>query len=306
MKRILLILSLFCLTACTEKMIIDIQEGNRMIGVSASITDEYKKHEVILSYTESFYGGAPTMISGADVSVLDGILDTIFVQQDTILDTIWLNTIAFYESDELGHYLSSNEFAGETNHVYRLLIDIQNSGETKHYYSESKMNINVDKIDSIKVKPWVFGDLEMKNYLGVYPYFKTTKDPKTYYMARIRINDNIVGGDTLTKCELFEMYQFAGLYFNDPVVWIPSIGEMPIYGLNQRDSLEVVHHGDTVTLDIWSIPGDYAHYIFEIASSTGTNPMMGTPSNVRTNIYPKGTAVGMFHASSLRQCSVIY
>ena len=289
MKKVLIILlAIIGLSACTEKMVIPIQDGERLVGVSGSITDEYKHHEVILSYTEDFYGGAPEMISDAIVYVLDGA------------DTMW-----FEETENPGYYQSVDEFAGQTHHNYHLSIDFSNEDGNHHFYSDSKMNINVDGIDSIKVKPWVFNALEVPDYLGVYPYFQTTDDPNTYYMARVRINDRVVGGDTLTKCELFETAGYAGIYFNGPLM-VAIGGEFPIYGLSQKDSLEVVHTGDTVTMDLWSIPRDYAHYIFEIASNSGTNPMMGTPHNVRTNIYPEGKAVGCFHASSLRQCSVIY
>lgn len=287
-KSLIILLTIFGLTACTEKIIIDTQDGERLVGVSASITDEYKKHEVILSYTEDFYGGAPEMISNAVVFVLDGN------------DTIW-----FEESEKHGIYLSVNEFAGQTEHTYNLSISFSDTYGDHHFYAESKMNENVERIDSIRVKQWAYNALQSDYRLGVYPYFQTTHNPKTYYMARVEINGDIVGGDTLTKCELFELYGLAGIYFNGAAM-VALVGEFPIYGLDQRDSLQVVHKGDTVTLDLWSIPGDYAHYIYEIASSTGTNPMMGTPSNVRTNIYPEGTAVGIFHASSLRQCSVIY
>lgn len=289
MKKAFIIISIIIgLSACTEKMRIDTHEGDRLVGVSASITDEYKHHEVILSYTEPFYGGSPQMISDAIVYVTDGT------------DTMW-----YAESENPGKYLSVNEFAGQPLHNYHLSIDFSNEDGNQHYYADSKMNINVECIDSIRVKQWVFNELEFKHYLGVYPYFQTTDDPKTYYMARVSINGEDVGGDTLTKCELFETLGYAGIYFNGPLM-VMLAGEFPIYGLNQRDSLEVVHQGDTVTLDLWSIPRDYAHYISEIATSTGTNPMMGTPTNVSTNIYPEGKAVGCFHASSLRQCSVIY
>ena len=287
-KTLLIILALIGLTACTEKMRIEPQDGEQLVGVSASITDEYKKQEVILSRTETFYGGAPEMISNAIVYVVDNT------------DTIW-----YEETENPGYYLSTNEFAGQIGHSYRLSIDFYDENGNHHYFAESTMNKNIECIDSIKVKPWVYNALEVKSYLGVYPYFQTTDDPKTYYMARIRINNKLVGGDTLTKCELFETMGYAGIYFNGPLMVMIG-GEFPIYGLNQRDSLQVVHKGDTVTLDLWSIPRFYAHYIAEIATSTGTNPMMGTPSNVRTNIYPEGKAVGCFHASSLRQCSVIY
>lgn len=287
-KTLSIIFALIALTACTEKMRIEPQDGEQLVGVSASITDENKKQEVILSRTETFYGNAPEMISNATIYVVDGT------------DTIW-----YEETEKPGHYLSKNEFSGKINHTYHLSIDFSDDNGEHHYFAESTMNENVECIDSLKIKPWVFNSLEVKDYLGVYPYFQTTDDPKTYYMARVRINNELVGGDTLTRCELFETMGYAGIYFNGPLMVMIG-GEFPIYGLNQRDSLQVVHRGDTVTLDLWSIPRFYAHYIAEIATSTGTNPMMGTPSNVRTNICPEGTAVGCFHASSLRQCSVIY
>mgnify|MGYP002623643992 CR=1 FL=1 len=287
-KTIILLSAIIGLTACTEKMRFDAVEGERLVGVSASVTDEYIRHEVILSFTEPFYGGSPEMISNAIVFVVDD------------LDTVW-----YEESDMPGYYYSQNEYAGVPNHNYHLSIDFNDDNGSHHFYSESTMNENVEQIDSIRVKPFVFNALEIKDMLGVYPYFQTTDNPKTYYMTRVKINGKDIGGDTLTICSLFETYGYAGIYFNGP--FMASIaGEFPVEGLNQLDSLQVLHPGDTVTMDLWSIPRDYAHYISEIASSAGTNPMMGTPSNVRTNIYPEGKAVGCFHASSLRQCSVIY
>lgn len=296
---IIILFALLGLSSCTEKMIIDTQDGERLIGVSGSVTDEFKKHEVILSYTEDFYGGAPQMISNANVSILDGVIDS------TSFDTIWLNTIAFNESNQAGHYLSADEFAGQTNHIYRLMIDINENNVWRHLYSVSKMNRNVERIDSIAVKPWKFNNLEINDRLGVYPYFQTLDDPKIYYMTRIRINNRDVGGDTLTKCDMFETLGYAGHYFNGSFM-VAIAGEYPIYALNQKKPMEYVNDGDTVTMDLWSIPRFYAHYIYEIMSNSGTNPMMGTPHNVSTNIYPAGQAVGCFHASSLRQCSVIY
>lgn len=287
-KIIIILLTIISLTACTERMTITPQDGEQLVGVSGSVTDEYKRQEVILSRTMPFYGSTPEMISNAIIYVVDGT------------DTIW-----YEESEKPGNYLSVNEFAGQIGHTYHLSIDFTDDAGEHHFFAESTMNENVECVDSIKVKPWVFNELEVDDYLGVYPYFQTTDDPNTYYMARVRINNNDVGGDTLTKCELFETYGYAGIYFNGPLM-VMIAGEFPIYGLNQRDSLQVVHTGDTVTMDLWSIPGFYAHYIVDISMSTGTNPMMGTPSNVRTNIYPEGLAVGCFHASSLRQCSVIY
>lgn len=290
MRKISIILLIIIgLVSCSEKMTIETQEGVQLVGVSGSITDEYKKQEVVIGRTATFYSSTqPEMISNATVYVVDGA------------DTIW-----YEESDNHGYYFSENEFAGEPGHTYNLYINLSDEDGNEHFYSQSTMNENVEKIDSISVKPYIFNALEVKDMLGVYPYFLTLDDPKIYYMTRVSINGEDVGGDTLTKCMLFESLGYAGIYFNGPLM-VAIAGEFPVYGLNQLDEAQTVHSGDTITLDLWSIPGDYAHYISEISSSTGTNPMMGTPSNVRTNIYPEGKAVGCFHASSVRKVSVIY
>lgn len=283
-----MVMTLF-VTSCREPMKIDMQEGVMLVGISGSITDEFKYQEVIVSRTTPFYtDDLPERISGATVFVLDGN-----------------DTIHYQESEEAGRYLTLEPMAGEPNHTYRLSVDFYDEEGHQHFYSETTMKENVEQIDSIKVKDWKFNALELEHYLGVYPYFQTTDDPKTYYMVRVSINHEDIGGDTLTKCEIFETMGFAGIYFNGPLMVLLG-GEFPVYGLDQRDSLKVVHRGDTVTMDLWSIPRDYAHYIAEIATNSGTNPMMGTPSNVRTNIQPEDKAVGMFHASSKRSCSVIY
>lgn len=290
MKRVFVILlTIIGLASCSEKMIIDTQDGVQLVGISGSITDEYKKHEIIISRTADFYAEEqPEMISNATVYVVDGA------------DTIW-----YEETDNPGYYLTKNPLSGEPGHTYNLSIYFSDEDGNEHFYAQSTMRNNVEKIDSIVVKTLVFNALEFKNMLGVYPYFLTTDDPQMCYMTRVSINGKDVGGDTLTKCMLFESLGYAGIYFNGPFM-VAIAGEFPVYGLNQRDSLQVVHHGDTVTLDLWSIPQDYSIYISEISSSNGTNPMLGIPSNVSTNIYPEGKAVGCFHASSLRQCSVIY
>lgn len=58
MKRFYKIWAFLLLTpivACTEDIVIDVEEGEPMIGVEASFTDELKCHETILSYTADFY-----------------------------------------------------------------------------------------------------------------------------------------------------------------------------------------------------------------------------------------------------------
>ena len=80
MKRLYEILSLLAFVAfssCTEDIVIDVEEGDPMIGVEASFTDELKQHEAILSYTAEFYNqNEIQMVSGAIVYVTDGVVYT--------------------------------------------------------------------------------------------------------------------------------------------------------------------------------------------------------------------------------------
>ena len=51
---------------------------------------------------------------------------------------------------------------------------------------------------------------------------------------------------------------------------------------------------------------EFHKYISDINSNFGSNPMMGMPYNVSTNIYPEGKAVGFFEAYSSVNTSIIY
>ena len=124
----LLVSAFVVLTACTEDIVIDVQEGEPMIGVEASFTDEWKQHEAILSYTASFYNKDEIkMVSGATVYVTDG-MDTVYYHEDM---------------EQLGHYFTDS-VAGKKNTVYRLCVEIPEPDGTKHcLFAESLMPDNV-------------------------------------------------------------------------------------------------------------------------------------------------------------------
>ena len=55
LHKLLVLLAFAGLASCTEDIVIDVEEGDPMVGVEASFTDELKHHETILSYTSEFY-----------------------------------------------------------------------------------------------------------------------------------------------------------------------------------------------------------------------------------------------------------
>ena len=284
LHKILFVALMVALTACTEDIVIDVEEGDPWIGVEASFTDELKQHEVVLSYTASFYNQDEIqMISGATVLVTDGV-----------------DSLYFHENAEHpGHYFTDS-VAGRKNTIYRLCIDAPDyHGETQHLFAEGLIPDNVESIDSLSVKHFngnndsipsvfMFDTIEW-----VYPYFQSLPDPSIIYMPKVSKNDTLVS-DSLRINMMIPQGGFAGYYVNGPEM-LESNKEIPIaYFFRSK-----LRDGDRIHADLYSITGDYFYYFYSVLMSTGSNPMMGAPANVSTNIQPQGNAVGWFFTASV-------
>ena len=269
----LLVSAFVVLTACTEDIVIDVQEGEPMIGVEASFTDEWKQHEAILSYTASFYNKDEIkMVSGATVYVTDG-MDTVYYHEDM---------------EQLGHYFTDS-VAGKKNTVYRLCVEIPELDGTKQcLFAESLMPDNVESIDSLVVKPFNGENDSMPTVFfmdtieWVYPYFQSLPDPSIIYMPLLSINDSLVS-NTLTQRMIIPVGGYAGYYING-VEMQEANKEIPIGYFRKSD----LNEGDSIRADMYSITSDYLYYVYSLMASLGSNPMMGAPANVSTNIQPEG------------------
>jgi len=277
------------LFSCTEDIVIDLEEGDPMIGVEGSFTDELKRHEVILSYTADFYSEDPVqMITGARVRVTDG-----------------MDTIAFLEqADAPGHYLTDT-VAGRKNTYYRLLVDVPDAGEEdgyKHLTAESFMNDNVDHIDSLVLKPSTMmeGMPMLDTIYMLYPYFQSLPNPTIVYMVHL-FEDGVSQSDTLTSVMSIPMAGYAGYYVNGPEM-LQNNMEIPV-GMMMSSEL---HDGEVIRLRLLSIPMDYMMYTISVKTSMGSNPLLGPPTNVPTNIMPAGEAVGWFYAASVVNAETVY
>ena len=124
-------------SSCTEDIVIDVEEGEPMIGVEASFTDELKQHEAILSYTAEFnHQNEIHMVSGASVYVTDGV-DTVYYYED---------------ANQKGHYFTDS-VAGKKSTLYRLCVEIPEAdGTIQKVFAESLIPDNVESIDSLVVK----------------------------------------------------------------------------------------------------------------------------------------------------------
>ena len=288
MKRWMLnIMLVFVMFSCREDIVIDLEEGNPLIGVEGSFTDEYKRHEVILSFTADFYNSDEIrMVTGARVVVTDGV-----------------DTIPYLEQvDQPGHYLTDS-VAGHKNTLYRLLVEVPDEVDgVKRLYAESYMNDNVEEIDSIVLKrSSMFPDAPMFDTIYMlYPYFQSLPDPSIVYMIKVT-EDTIPQNDTLLQVNSIPMAGYAGYYVNGPEM-LENNMEIPVAMLTESQ----LYDGKLIRLDLLSIPYDYMLFVFNVKMAMGSNPMTGPPTNVMTNIQPSSEAVGWFYAASVVSKEMVY
>ena len=277
----------FAMFSCREDIIIDLEEGSPLIGVEGSITDEYKRHEVILSYTADFYNAEEIrMITGAKVVVTDGV-----------------DTIPYLEqADQPGHYLTDS-VAGKKKTLYTLLVDVpEEGGGYKRLSAESYMQDNVEEIDSIVLKRTsMFPNVPLWDTIFMlYPYFQSLPDPSIVYMIKVT-QDTVPQNDTLLQANSIPMAGYAGYYVNGPEM-LENTSEIPVAMMTKSE----LHDGMYIRLDLLSIPSDYMMFVFSVKMAMGSNPMMGPPTNVLTNIQPSREAVGWFYAASVVSKELIY
>lgn len=289
--KILAFMFAFIMVSCTEDIVIDLEEGEPMIGVDASFTDELKCHETVLSYTAEFYHQDEIcMISGATVFVTDG-----------------LDTVYYHENDTLrGHYFT-DLVAGKKNTLYRLYVEVpEANGEVQRLYSEGFIPDNVENIDSLVVKHFNgVNDTTPSMFLTdtiewLYPYFQSLPDPYIIYMPMVSKNDTMMN-DSLKMRMMIPQGGFAGYYVNGPEM-LESNKEIPIAYFRRSE----MHDGDRIHADLYSITTDYFLYFYTLIMSTGSNPMMGAPANVSTNIQPEGRGVGWFFTASVVSAETVF
>ena len=78
--------------------------------------------------------------------------------------------------------------------------------------------------------------------------------------------------------------------------------EIPIHMFRKS----TLRDGDRIHVDLYSIPADYLMYVYSMIMSSGSNPMMGAPTNVYTNIQPSDRAVGWFLTASVASKSTVF
>ena len=179
-------------------------------------------------------------------------------------------------------------------------------GEMVSLFAESFLPDNVDHIDSLVMKPFSGGDDTIPTvFFGdtiefLYPYFQSLSDSTIVYMPMISKNDTLLT-DTLNQRMVIPMAGYAGYYVNGPEMQMAN-KEIPIYYMRKSK----LRNGDVFRADLYSIQLDYIFFYYSLMLSNGSNPMLGAPANVSTNIQPPGLGVGWFMTASVVSAETVF
>lgn len=278
--------------SCTEDIMMDLPEGRKVPVVEGSITNECKRHEVILSYSSELYStDSKEMITGAEV----------YLTSDD--DTIW-----YYEQDnKQGHYFSDS-LSGIKNRWYHLEINAEDNtlfAAPIHIYADTKMSNNASGIDSV-------GLLPLRNEEGlpfvdenaavcVCPYFQTLSNENIVYQVELYLNGRLFKNRPSRLFNLFSMEGYAGYYFNGPEM-LKNNAEVPVGIMNKS----YLHDGDVVGVKLYSISKDYMYFLAGQKLAIGANPVMGAFPAVFSNLFSNCNAIGWFNATSVIEGECIY
>ncbi len=278
--------------ACTEEITLEMPEGRKRPVVEGSISNEYKRHEVILSYSTEMYDTEdPEMISGAEVYVNIGN------------DTIW-----FHEQDDKpGHYLSDSA-AGKRNRWHHLEINVKENtlySRPIRMYADTKMLNNATRIDSVGLLPLRNDEglpfVDEKAAVCVCPYFQTLSDESIVYNVELYLNGKRFKNRPSKLLNLFSMKGYAGYYFNGPEM-LQNNAEVPVGIMNKV----YLHEGDVVKVKLYSISEDYMYFLIAQKLAVGVNPVMGAFPAMFSNLFSNCDAIGWFNATSVIEGEGVY
>jgi hypothetical protein len=273
-----LITALFLVTACTEKIDIELDTTYARLVVEGVVSSDSANHYVLLSLTSNYFSNKPSP------KVQNAVVELSFENE----------TIQLIESETIpGRYETPYAFRGEIGTTYDLDIsqlDVGQDGEDDHYHASSTMH-GGSELEKIELK---YYPTPVSSGYAVFVYLFHPIETRDWFGYKLKKNSDILS-DSLSKYsvisdELFDTGYFPGL---------------PVGFLSDDDPREAVHPGDTITFELNCIEEAYYNFVSEAQLELAGNfPLFsGPPSNIVSNI--DNGAMGTFTAYSIQHYSVI-
>jgi len=273
-NKILYFSLLIALASCTERIEIELDEGDRQLVVYGEVTTDTCVQTVKLSTTTAYYydQAAPT-VSDAIVEISDG--------ETTVLLT--------EDPSEKGVYKTKADFYGEVGKTYYLNItnvDINGDGVEETYSANSYLP-KVGPLDSIGLK---YTENSFFSGWEVMVYAYDLAQQRDFYSFKVLKNGELIT-DSLQNLQVQNDDFFNGNY---------TFGITSQF-LNDDSEEEKAVPGDSVVFEINGITEEFYVYVLEAQSEIfpGTPLFSGPPSNISTNISNGG--LGFFTAYSIKR-----
>ena len=264
--------------SCTATIDIKTNSSEPVLTIYGSITDELKRHEIILSSSLPYFENRESdKVSGASVVLKTSEGDEFLMTDDSIK----------------GLYRTVEEVAGKPGTIYTLTVetDFDNDGVTETYSAVSTMP-DFYPADSINVKPVKMMGMTLQTI-----YFYADNPPvEIYVLPKFYVNDSLVT-DRLGRYAVFSNEYTYGNYIPGARIYdFHDVTDYDKFDDERRERSVFVKEGDKITMDMYLIDKHYYDFIRQAKEEIhGENPIFGGPaSNITTNI--KGGAAGFFAA----------
>jgi len=265
---------LIALSACTERIEIELDSTYERLVVEGHITTDTTIHWVRLTRSKDYYSSnRVTSISNAEVILVGGN-----------------QSMQLTENPENpGYYETPVDFYGLPGFIYYVDIKLpEEIGESDTYASSCELK-PVGEIDSIQV---VYNEHWEGYEVRIFAWEPPSTD---WYIFQV-IKNGVLLSDTIDEFWTSDDRFFNGNYTNGIMVGF----------LDANNPEEKPETGDTITLKMSGITQDYFNFIIQLQDQTSEyrNPLFsGPPANVITNI-PEAT--GFFAAYSTIDSSTVY
>jgi len=280
---VIVIFLMVLIISCTEEISMPLDSTYARLVVDGSITTDTMKHKVRLTKSgDALYKKPVQVISNATVTISDGT-----------------NEFTLHEDlQNKGTYETDATVFGLPGKIYTLLIsnvDIDGDNVFEEYTAQSYLK-KENPIDSIQIEY----DDRIPDYSGwfVKLYGREIGGGRNFYLMKAYKNDVLLTDSTYEFNNMSDNTGFMGGYYDG----------FPVYLLQKNKKDEIVHIGDTITLEMNGISEEYFSFISDyIQEYYPKIPIFSGPSaNISTNIEPKDKAVGFFAAYSIARCSKVY
>ena len=264
--------------SCTEVVQIELDSTYKRLVVRGEVTSDSMHHQVLLSLSSDYFSNQPApRVSNALVHLDFEDISLLMEEHDTIP----------------GLYLTPYAFRGTIGTTYSLSIDqvdVDEDGTYESYNASSTMPGGV-VLDSI------FLNYSSTVYGSGWEVYIFALDPpsKDWYGLNFWRNSELITPTLIDySIQTDDFYNGKYLFYGLPIAYY-----------SDEETEEQLFPGDTVTLELHSIEGDYYDFVVDAQLEIfGNNPLFsGPPANIRSNI--DNGASGAFTAYSIYRASAI-